>query len=553
MDPIKVYTLGNHGVVVDKSPIHNADGEWAKTQNAIRDPLGLLGGIHKRPGLVKFSSSVAAGSIIGGIGVPLVLLATSIGGVTLPGAGGDTPRLVGPAAGEGGGDTTGSGVSGGGGGGAVASGSGSSGGGSAPPTSGRKIFMGRSTTGANFGATQGWWTFVNPPQTGVMPAAAIINIGSVPDGTAPVSPMAGGTLTALDNTNFGLLTGSPGRAAVVNNKLYYPGSDYTPGTTEPLIRVFDGVTDAPFTFFATTPPQPAGTGNPTEVVFGRKVLSMIGNAGILYVSTADMPAANTNTIGGRVMMFDTATGVGTLLGSNPTATKPWPVYGPGSPYTTYGQRIPNALCWHAGRLWVGDMERDSTTVGQIWSIRPGIDTEWTLERVMANGGGVGTLTSYNGELYAGSINTNSQYVEKRDSLGVWTTDLTVATGSTGGWLSGAVFHNTPTTTNLYLALWIPTIATNTRVLKIYQRTAAGIWSIVYAPAAGTLAAPNTMLVQNVVDQVLYVAGGGWGTAGSGLDAFLLTSPDGTTWSNQSSSLTTPSGLSINACYGELTI
>lgn len=68
---INAFNLGSLGVNVDKSPIHLDDGEWTSTQNAIQDHTGYTGAIRKRPGLVKFNSVALAGSVSGGMGVPL--------------------------------------------------------------------------------------------------------------------------------------------------------------------------------------------------------------------------------------------------------------------------------------------------------------------------------------------------------------------------------------------------------------------------------------------------------------------------------------------------
>ena len=68
--------LGLKGVNVDLSPLHLDDLHLRKAQNAISDPLGVEVGITKRPGLIKFNSSAAAGSILGGIGVPSLNLQT---------------------------------------------------------------------------------------------------------------------------------------------------------------------------------------------------------------------------------------------------------------------------------------------------------------------------------------------------------------------------------------------------------------------------------------------------------------------------------------------
>lgn len=71
MAEFKNYDLGAGGVNVDASPVHISTEELLKAQNAIRDPLGVVGGLKNRPGLVKFSAA-GAGSILGGMGIPLV-------------------------------------------------------------------------------------------------------------------------------------------------------------------------------------------------------------------------------------------------------------------------------------------------------------------------------------------------------------------------------------------------------------------------------------------------------------------------------------------------
>lgn len=76
MSNLAVYNLGELGVNTDKSPLHLEDGELTSAQNAMKDPLGVLGGLVKRPGLAKFNSVAGAGSIAGGIGVPLVKVNT---------------------------------------------------------------------------------------------------------------------------------------------------------------------------------------------------------------------------------------------------------------------------------------------------------------------------------------------------------------------------------------------------------------------------------------------------------------------------------------------
>lgn len=72
MGSISVYNLGSKGVNVDKSPIHLEDGELIQAQNAVSDDnTAGEGGLVNRLGLTKHNTSAGAGSVLGGIGVPL--------------------------------------------------------------------------------------------------------------------------------------------------------------------------------------------------------------------------------------------------------------------------------------------------------------------------------------------------------------------------------------------------------------------------------------------------------------------------------------------------
>lgn len=74
---LKVYALGTLGVNVDSDPISLKDQELRLAQNVIRDPLGSDSGVRKRPGLGAFNTNVASGTILGGIGVPVIDLSNN--------------------------------------------------------------------------------------------------------------------------------------------------------------------------------------------------------------------------------------------------------------------------------------------------------------------------------------------------------------------------------------------------------------------------------------------------------------------------------------------
>ena len=87
MENLTIDNLGQSGVVIDKVPIRNdtvgnigavygdnTQTELLQAQNAITDPLGVMGGLVNRPGLIHFNAGAAAGPVLGGIGVPLTNL-----------------------------------------------------------------------------------------------------------------------------------------------------------------------------------------------------------------------------------------------------------------------------------------------------------------------------------------------------------------------------------------------------------------------------------------------------------------------------------------------
>lgn len=68
---LNVYNLGEQGVDVVKSPLHEADGDLFQAQNALCDPAGLEGGIRKRDGMAKVNALALTGAVEGALHVPL--------------------------------------------------------------------------------------------------------------------------------------------------------------------------------------------------------------------------------------------------------------------------------------------------------------------------------------------------------------------------------------------------------------------------------------------------------------------------------------------------
>jgi hypothetical protein len=70
MPKLLLYNPGIDGVNVDTSPLELKPTELTKAQNAVRDLA--VKGMRNRPGLAAFNLNVAAGSVLGGIGVPFL-------------------------------------------------------------------------------------------------------------------------------------------------------------------------------------------------------------------------------------------------------------------------------------------------------------------------------------------------------------------------------------------------------------------------------------------------------------------------------------------------
>lgn len=67
---VDVYNL-TRGVVVDKSAVHEEDGELLEAQNWQVDAVGGLGSVRRRDGLAALNAAPLGGPVLGAIGVPL--------------------------------------------------------------------------------------------------------------------------------------------------------------------------------------------------------------------------------------------------------------------------------------------------------------------------------------------------------------------------------------------------------------------------------------------------------------------------------------------------
>lgn len=353
----------------------------------------------------------------------------------------------------------------------------------------RKTFWGRRVQSATMGATAGWFTSTS----GFTTAASTITVAP------PSNPRSAEIPDGLEATFFTDAAGMPASSAVVSNNLIYPSASYTPGTDPIPVYIFDGTVDKKLVDI------PRRTG----ALFGA-VISMLAVGDVIYVSTYDDDNA-AGAISGRVFQLNPSSGSLIQMGADFTGV--WP----------------SALAFHAGQLWAG--VSNGTNAGIVYRIRPNIDTAWTLDRTLSAGNSCPILISYNGELFAGGRGANAP-IDKRSSIGVWSVSATFGGGSNVEFTSAVTFNG-----NLYVS-YHPTVSA---LAAIYKYNGAS-WTNVYT-AAGGEAHPAAW----VDNGVMYFGGGG-----HNIPASLVSSPDGTVWTNRTANLSA-GAFSALAVVGTLTV
>lgn len=244
----------------------------------------------------------------------------------------------------------------------------------------------------------------------------------------PISLLAGFAAT-LDPGNLFFNQ----RAIGLGNRLYYAGNDYTIGTTAPVLVVWNNTASFELLRIPTNP-----TSGGLVPVF---ISDIIQNNGLIYIAVMDQGGAAPN-VKGRVMVFDPQAGLLSLVGNN---------FGNGSGENTGG--FPTAMCFWLGRLFVGCNGISGSPAGVIYSILPGIEATWTLEKQFAAGDGYPlSLAVFNGELYAGMAvdNTGTATIRKRTSTGTWSVSLTAPSNNVSYYCGLTAFNSQ------FYAVWFKT-------------------------------------------------------------------------------------------------
>ena len=565
MGKIGVYKVGSLGVNVDKNPLDLDDQELRQAQNAYENKLGAEGGLSKRLGLVKVNTTTAAGDVLGGIGVPLPytgttssLMFTFTSSITTTSAimNSVTSLTVGmwfywfpsstaelteisyitaidtvtkkvtwsPAL-------------------------------SAAPASTdfmvtgpvSRAFIG--LNGMNYSAVTG---FSGSPDGWAVSPDAFATAHTQLTATAQNNAQSGWALTPggtgspgfvrTDQLLFSTTTGWKGRnvlavpigACVLNNKLYYAGDRYSfltstdfPNLSAPQIRVYDQVTDGRL---CVIPPN-----SELSVTTPFAVLAMIPGTFIasgfvlpcIYASTWDTGATGVDggTIQGRVLGIHPDTGSFFNVGLS------FPVG-----YTPY------SLVQSGNTLWAGTSGGGSVVTpyaGRVYRIRAG-ETSWTLDKTFtARQDTVQSMIFFQGKLYAAlssdKSGLGSSAVVVRDmDANTWSTSDNGGT-AVGGYFSLFVFKD-----NLYATRASPD--TGTEVFKI-RKFDGTTWSTVYTQAVDG---------NEFKAHVLWQSGGTLiASTGGTSNLHIITSTDGTTYTDRTSNITLNGSGGCNSIFGSL--
>lgn len=338
------------------------------------------------------------------------------------------------------------------------------------------------------------WTQTNPSNQGWFWSVEGFQGGdNVTVGGKPADPRAFVKIAGFATGNAGVFGGSPGVGVIYNNHLIYASNDYTLGTTAPNIHVFDGRSDRELVALPNT----------TAGAIPKGILSMLVADGVIYISTYDSGTSAAD-FAGRVFKLDPLSASLTVMGDVVFTTG----------------HLPYTLAWHMDRLWVGTNKGDGTT-GKIYYLRPGIDTTWTLDYTLSSSsvGGACSMRSFQGKLMIGTDAGAAVF----GKVLARSPDGTYATSDTGSGGTAKVNNGFLAMAQLGDNLYVSYFNNDTTKISYIRKYTGSAWSTAYTGSGATL---KPFLGMFIEANKLYAIGGGLQ-----LQAALVNTPDGTTWSD----------------------
>ncbi len=376
----------------------------------------------------------------------------------------------------------------------------------------------------------GQWTGTTPAWNISTTAGATWATTPAPNGydvnAVPRLPAKVWTSFADADNRQKVFSGRPG--VMYKNRLYYAGNDYTVGTTQPTIRVWDGTTD----YLLVNIPNNPDTG----AAQASAVLNMITANGFIYLTTYDGGAYSNNLVKARVFQLDPENGVLSQLGSR------FPI----SPETA---RVPYAIGYHMGRVWTRTYTGGVSATAETYFIRPEIDVDWTLD-VAAATPICSNIQSFQGQLYFGGVADagSAANIRVRSSVGVYSTALLTQLNEGGSvpvmanfgaynhFGAMTVFNNA-----LYCAYYNFEAGPGDRWCRVYKFDGT-TWTIPYFPAKNsTTGYPYAHFLQSA--GVLYMVSAPTYDGITNINSVIKTA-DGITWTDVSIGLTNSSTPAI---------
>ncbi len=514
MAPIKVFTLGHTGVIIDANPFEPSklDDSLQLSQNAEHDPrAGHLGALRKRAGWARFNAANAGGAILGGIPMPVAEFggAPSSGGGALIGTGDDfggTPPGSGDGTGSPGGTTDGQ---------PRATPNPGPGSWNPPFANERVVVIARNGTGAPSDSGGAGWFVTSKNLTQATTTVTTPGFGG-PYGYPAVAP-------------FDELWGTPG--CVLNGKLYYAGNhgSQVTGSASP-IRINTGATDSLFTTIPVSTDGRAFVNYPTLSGAKRQAIVAMraGSDGNIYIAVKDkFYGQNTNGNAGRVFRLSPTTGALTQMLSEPTMLPYCVEYFDG--HVFQGSYIPQAVAnqlvtvvatssdeLHA----VVDRSFGSTDASMISCM-----TVWKNTLVV----GVGCYQTGSGVesgSYLATIHLRFQGGSLGDTAN-WNA-INFDTARTGRGVNGnVVVSSIVFNGDLYVSWYSPGGAG-----RVYRFTCVDDTLTSSSALVDTLVLnSNRAFTLFVDDGVLYAVGGSIGVSSK-----VFVTPDGTTWTDKSAQI-----------------
>lgn len=303
-------------------------------------------------------------------------------------------------------------------------------------------------------------------------------------------------------SNFSVIGADFGRMITVdNNRIIYPSNNYTVITDAPPIHEWNGTTERELCKI----PADASTG-----LHALAVVDMLLVGSKIYLTVSDSGASEEP---GRVFEMDLHTAALRQLGER---------FGTGS--GELGGGTPRALGYVGGFLYVATLDQNGTGASpreRIYRMRPSIDTAWATDHTMTGATQFypSSIVGFRGAAYCACAQT----VLVRSTTNTWAVSANAAVTNADEWGALIVFND-----NLYGALRIDPGATEAVYIYKFDGTT---WTSVHTVDADASSNPWGGLSSMVYNGTLYFAVGGVRAASADAGFRIVSSTDGTTWSN----------------------